>query len=98
MSGAFLTSSGPLGFLISLPPTTKGLTAALLACSILIQVARMTIEVHDLKSVFRGSKDDSLAFPWLVVVPGYAFFRPWTLVTAALTEAGLFEVRSDLFI
>ena len=79
------------------PPSTTPVyyrvAASRVTTSTVIQVARLTLSKADLKAVFRGSVDDSLAFPWLVVVPGSAFFRPWTLVTAAFTEAGLIEVR-----
>ncbi|EGG00316.1 uncharacterized protein MELLADRAFT_118047 [Melampsora larici-populina 98AG31] len=92
MSGRFLTSSGPIGFVLQLPPGTKVLVALMVGLSTLIQLFRFSLSELDLKAVFRGRMDDSLAFPWLVMVPGSVLWNPWTILTAGLCEVGLVEL------
>lgn len=96
MSGRFLTSSGPIGFVLQLPTGTRILCGLLLSLSFLVQILRFSLSATDLKTVFRGSKDDSLAFPWLVVVPGSVIWNPWTLLTAGLCEVGIIELVFSL--
>ena len=91
MSGRFMTSSGPIGLVLQLPTGTRLLCGILLALSFLVQLLRFSLSATDLKAVFRGSTDDALAFPWLVVVPGSVIWNPWTLLTAGLCEVGVIE-------
>ena len=39
-----------------------------------------------------ASGDTTVAFPWLVLVPGSVIWNPWTLATSAFCEASLLEV------
>lgn len=96
MSGRFLTSSGPIGFVLQLPPGTKVLVALMVGLSTLIQLFRFSLSELDLKAVFRGRMDDSLAFPWLVMVPGSVLWNPWTILTAGLCEVGIVELFFSL--
>ncbi|CAH7675462.1 eukaryotic integral membrane protein-domain-containing protein [Phakopsora pachyrhizi] len=96
MSGRFLTSSGPIGFVLQLPTGTRILSTVLIGLSILIQILRFTLSPVDLKTLFRGNSDDSLAFPWLVVVPGSVIWNPWTVLTAGLCEVGVIELIFSL--
>ncbi|POW14682.1 hypothetical protein PSHT_07337 [Puccinia striiformis] len=97
MSGRFMTSSGPIGLVLQLPTGTRLLCGILLALSILVQLLRFSLSATDLKAIFRGSTDDALAFPWLVVVPGSVIWNPWTLLTAGLCEVGVIELVFSLF-
>ncbi|MBW0485187.1 hypothetical protein O181_024902 [Austropuccinia psidii MF-1] len=96
MSGRFLTSSGPIGFVLQLPIGTRILCGLLFSSSILIQILQFGLSVTDLKTVFRGSSDNALAFPWLVVVPGSVLWHPWTILTAGLCEVGIIELALSL--
>jgi hypothetical protein len=78
--------------LISLPPATRALTAALVTLSTLLFVLRLSLAPKDIKGIFGASGDNTLVFPWLVLLPGNVIWYPWTLVTAAFVESNLIEV------
>lgn len=71
----------PLVFLASIPPVTRGFTAATLISSILYAWLNWT---------------GTLYSPYLVVVPGSSLFYPWTFVTSCLVETSIFEVCQHL--
>ncbi|KAG0150185.1 hypothetical protein CROQUDRAFT_38580 [Cronartium quercuum f. sp. fusiforme G11] len=98
MSGRFLTNSGPIGFILQLPPGTRVLCGLLISLSVFIQLFRFSLSEVDLKAVFRGRVDDSLAFPWLVIVPGSILWNPWTILTAGLCEVGLVELFFSILV
>ncbi|KAI5479456.1 integral membrane DUF1751 family protein [Pseudohyphozyma bogoriensis] len=39
-----------------------------------------------------GTKDENANFPWLVLVPGKALWYPWTLLTSAFVENGIWGI------
>ncbi|KAL8293554.1 hypothetical protein RQP46_000255 [Phenoliferia psychrophenolica] len=83
--------------LLALPPATRALTAALFALSTLFFFLRLSLAPRDLKSIFGATGDNSLAFPWLVLVPGSVLWYPWTLVTAAFVETNFIEFIVSAF-
>ena len=78
--------------LVALPPATRALTAGLVALSTLFFFLRLSLAPRDLKSILGATGDNSLAFPWLVLVPGSVLWYPWTLITAAFVETNFIEV------
>lgn len=80
--------------LASLPPATRALTALLIGCSTFFFLLHLSLAPTDLKGIFGASADDTLAFPWLVLVPGSVVWYPWTLVTGAFVESNLVEVSA----
>lgn len=83
--------------LLSLPPATRALTAALIIFSSLLFVLRLSLAPKDIKGIFGASGDNTLVFPWLVLLPGNVVWYPWTLVTAAFVETNLVEVSCRLW-
>ncbi|GAA5994619.1 uncharacterized protein JCM10292_002171 [Rhodotorula paludigena] len=81
---------------LSLPPATRALTGALVALSLLFAVLRLSSAPKDLRAIFGAAGDVSLAFPWLVLVPGNLVWAPWTLLTAAFVETNLIEFLISL--
>jgi len=71
----------PLVFLASIPPVTRGFTAATLISSVLYAWLNWT---------------GTLYSPYLVVVPGSSLFYPWTFVTSCLVETSVFELIASL--
>ncbi|KAJ7808223.1 hypothetical protein B0H14DRAFT_2870581 [Mycena olivaceomarginata] len=68
----------PLLFLASIPPVTRGFTAATVVLSLLYAWL-----------VWTGATVNA---PYLTVVPGSSLFYPWTFVTSVLVETSIFEV------
>ncbi|ORY74510.1 eukaryotic integral membrane protein-domain-containing protein [Leucosporidium creatinivorum] len=83
--------------LLSLPPATRALTGALFILSSLLFVLRLSLDPKDIKGIFGASGDNTLVFPWLVLLPGNVVWYPWTLVTAAFVETNLIEFLISLF-
>ncbi|GAA6007553.1 hypothetical protein JCM10207_006384 [Rhodosporidiobolus poonsookiae] len=81
---------------LSLPPATRILTGTLFALSFLFFLLRVSLPDHDLKSIFGAAGDASLAFPWLVLVPGNVVWAPWTLLSAGFVETNLIEFLLSL--
>lgn len=82
---------------VSLPPATRYLTLSLVGLSVLYFFVHLSVNPRDLKGIFGATGDASLAFPWLVLVPGNVIWAPWTLLTAAFVETNFPEVRSASF-
>lgn len=78
---------------VSLPPATRALTVALVACTLLFTLLRLSVSPKDLRNLLGASGDSSLLFPWLVLVPDNVLYAPWTLLVAAFVEVNLVEVR-----
>ncbi|BGP55050.1 hypothetical protein JCM8202_000432 [Rhodotorula sphaerocarpa] len=76
---------------VSLPPATRALTVALVACTLLFTLLRLSVSPKDLRNLLGASGDSSLLFPWLVLVPGNVLYAPWTLLVAAFVEVNLVE-------
>ena len=87
MSGAIRNS-----ILTQLPPATRSLTAALIITSAILMILRSGLTTQDLKQISYGGQDATLAFPWVVAIPGLTLIRPWTLLTTAFVEVNLIEV------
>ena len=68
-------NSSALRWIQTIPPTSRYLTIALVSVSSLLFVLRSSLTKEDLKQLVGGGADQTLAFPWLVVVPGYVLFR-----------------------
>lgn len=68
----------PLLFIASIPPVTRGFTAATVVLSLLYAWL-----------VWTGATVNA---PYLTVVPGSSLFYPWTFVTSVLVETSIFEV------
>lgn len=83
--------------LLSLPPATRILTGLLISLSTLLFLLRIVFSPNDLKRVFGATEDTTLAFPWLVLVPGSALWYPWTLALAGFVESNLVEFLISLF-
>ncbi|KAF7339318.1 DUF1751-domain-containing protein [Mycena sanguinolenta] len=73
--------SSPLLFLASIPPVTRGFTAATVVVSLFYQWLLWT-----------GTQNT----PYLTVVPGSSLFYPWTLVTSVLVESTILELILSL--
>lgn len=78
--------------LVSLPPATRALTGVLIAFSSLLFVLRLSIDPRDIKAILGASGDNTLLFPWLLLLPGKVAYYPWTLITASAVETNLIEV------
>ena len=76
----------------SVPVASRYLTLALLLVSTLLFILRSGLTREDLKQLGYGGQDSILAFPSVVIVPGFVLWRPWTLLTAAFVEINLIEV------
>lgn len=76
---------------VSLPPATRALTVALVACTLLFTLLRLSVSPKDLRNLLGASGDSSLLFPWLVLVPDNVLYAPWTLLVAAFVEVNLVE-------
>ncbi|KAJ7751298.1 eukaryotic integral membrane protein-domain-containing protein [Mycena maculata] len=72
----------PLLFLASIPPVTRGFTAATIVSSLLYTWLRWS-----------GTTLDA---PYLTVVPGSSLFYPWTFVTSVLVETSIWELIASL--
>ncbi|KAJ7103346.1 eukaryotic integral membrane protein-domain-containing protein [Mycena belliarum] len=73
--------SSPLLFIASIPPVTRGFTAATLVSSLFYAWLRWNGTVYA---------------PYLTVVPGSSLFYPWTFVTSVLVETSIFELIGSL--
>ncbi|KAJ7161399.1 eukaryotic integral membrane protein-domain-containing protein [Mycena crocata] len=73
--------SSPLLFISSIPPVTRGFTAATLVLSLFYAWLHWTGTVYA---------------PYLTVVPGSSLFYPWTFVTSVLVETSIFELIGSL--
>jgi len=71
----------PLLFIASIPPVTRGFTAATIVSSLFYAWLR-----------WNGTVDA----PYLTVVPGSSLFYPWTFVTSVLVETSIFELIGSL--
>ncbi|KAH0838018.1 eukaryotic integral membrane protein-domain-containing protein [Lanmaoa asiatica] len=70
--------STPLQYLTSIPPVTRGFTAATIAAtSLYLWIWWSTGIVY---------------LPWLTLVPGSSLFYPWTFATSALVEVSIIEL------
>ena len=78
--------------LSSLPPGTRALTAMLVGFSSLLFLLKLSSNPSDYKAILGASKDSTLAFSYLVLVPGKVLYFPWTVLTAPFVEANLIEV------
>ncbi|KAK7064081.1 hypothetical protein R3P38DRAFT_2492769 [Favolaschia claudopus] len=72
----------PLVFIASIPPVTRGFTAATVVTSLFYAWL-----------VWTGATADA---PYLVVVPGSSLFFPWTFVTSVLVETSIWELIMSL--
>ncbi|KAJ6604839.1 eukaryotic integral membrane protein-domain-containing protein [Mycena vulgaris] len=73
--------ASPLLFIASIPPVTRGFTAATLVSSLFYAWLRWNGTVYT---------------PYLTVVPGSSLFYPWTFVTSVLVETSIFELIGSL--
>lgn len=71
--------SSPVVLIQSIPPVTRIFTAATIVSS----------GVYGWLC-WKGLRSE--ANQYMTVVPGYALFHPWTLVTSVLVETTIFEV------
>ncbi|POY73830.1 hypothetical protein BMF94_3371 [Rhodotorula taiwanensis] len=76
---------------LSLPPATRTLTIALVSCTLLFTLLRLSVSPKDLKTLLGATGDSSLLFPWLVLVPGNVLYAPWTLLVSSFVEVNLIE-------
>lgn len=76
----------------TVPLETKCLFGGVVAASSILLLLRSSLTAEDLKGVFGAGQDSLLVFPWMICVPGYVLWRPWTLLTAGLVESNLLEV------
>lgn len=80
--------------LTSLPPATRAVTALLVGFSSILFLLKLSSNPSNFKAIIGASKDSTLAFSYLVLVPGKALYFPWTVITAPFVEANLIEVSS----
>ncbi|KAJ6575300.1 eukaryotic integral membrane protein-domain-containing protein [Mycena capillaripes] len=71
----------PLTFIASIPPVTRGFTAATIVVSLFYVWLNW---------------NGPTATPYLTVVPGSSLFYPWTFVTSVLVETSIFELIGSL--
>ncbi|KAJ7170059.1 eukaryotic integral membrane protein [Mycena filopes] len=71
----------PLLFIASIPPVTRGFTAATIVSSLFYAWLRW---------------NGTTSTPYLTVVPGSSLFYPWTFVTSVLVETSIFELIGSL--
>ncbi|KAJ7446472.1 eukaryotic integral membrane protein-domain-containing protein [Mycena galericulata] len=71
----------PLLFIASIPPVTRGFTAATILSSLVYAWLRW---------------NDTLYAPYFTVVPGSSLFYPWTFVTSVLVETSIWELIGSL--
>ncbi|KAJ7293152.1 eukaryotic integral membrane protein-domain-containing protein [Mycena rebaudengoi] len=71
----------PLLFIASIPPVTRGFTAATIISSLFYAWLWW---------------NGTLYTPYLTVVPGSSIFYPWTFVTSVLVETSIFELIGSL--
>jgi len=71
----------PVTFIASIPPVTRGFTAATVVVSLFYAWLS-----------WNGTTDT----PYLTVVPGSSLFYPWTFVTSVLVETSIFELILSL--
>ncbi|GAA6019968.1 hypothetical protein JCM11491_006724 [Sporobolomyces phaffii] len=79
---------------LALPPATRGLTLALIACSTVYFVSRLSTARTGLPA--QGTGDAGTTVPWLNMVPANVAYAPWTLVTSSFTETNLIEFLVSL--
>ena len=72
-------SLAPLHFISSIPPATRGITAATVFLSLLYYFLEWT-------------GDERFSAPYLVLVPGSSLFYPWTFLMSAFVETTIIEV------
>ncbi|KAH8099341.1 eukaryotic integral membrane protein [Cristinia sonorae] len=78
-------STAPLQFIASIPPVTRGFTAATVAFSLLHYALWWT-------------SGDNFSVPYLVLVPGSSVFYPWTFLTSAFVETTILELAFTLLV
>ena len=75
---------------LSMQLGTRVLLGVLISMSGLLAVLR-TLQVGGKNSALAAMHDDTLRYPYLVLVPGISVWYPWTLLTAAFCETTLVE-------
>ena len=65
----------------------------LLGFSSLLFMLKFSSNPSDYKAILGATKNSTLAFSYLVLVPGKVLYAPWTVITAPFVEANLIEVR-----
>lgn len=93
-----MSSLGLSPQMLSLPPATKALTGTLIALSTFLFLLKLTAEPASADGISTsllasGGRDASVAYPWLVVVPGQVGWYFWTLLSAGFVETTFIEVR-----
>lgn len=83
-SGKMAVLSSPLGLILSVPPVTRAFTGA-------------TIVFSALYGYLSWKGMDLEASNYMTVVPGYAFYAPWTLLTSAFVEVTIWEASISIF-
>ena len=78
--------SSPLVLLQSVPPVTRAFTG-------------LTIVSSALYAYLSWKGWETEAAHYMAIVPGSAFYAPWTLLTSAFVEPTIFEVNTaDMFL
>lgn len=72
---------------VNIPPATRIFLVALLALSLLYNIARWRQLDNS-----AGSVQSTPIIPYLTLVPSLFWFYPWTLVTATFVERNIFTV------
>jgi len=76
----------PIQFISSIPPVTRGFTAATVLTSLLYLC-------------LQWSQPDQAYSPYLTLVPGSSLFYPWTFLTSTLVETSVLEfVATIIFV
>lgn len=82
----------------TVPLETRCLFASVVGATSVLLLLRSSLTADDLKAVFGAGQDSLLVFPWIIAVPGYVLWRPWTLLTAPFVESNIIEVRMVQFL
>lgn len=71
-----MSSISAPSWLLAIPPGTRNLSIATIVLSVALSVLRANANrtVPGLGAVFGASGDSTVAFPWLVLVPGYVIW------------------------
>jgi len=78
-------SAAPLQFVASTPPVTRAFTAATIVSTLFYYW-------------LWWRSDEEFSAPYLVLIPGYAIYNPWTFLTSALVETGIVEFAFTLLV
>ncbi|GAA97561.1 uncharacterized protein L969DRAFT_100541 [Mixia osmundae IAM 14324] len=81
-----------LPVLQTVPIVTRAFTVVIVLLSLILTGLRLSLDDRDVKDVFNGGMDSTLAYPWIVLVPGQAIWKPWTLFISSWVEVNLFEM------